>query len=281
MKKWLGGLIASLLLCMIWSGYLYWSVPVAQLRDSVEYHYVMPQRLGLGMEGLSTLSQMPDHLIFLIIASEDHAFAEHSGYSLASIYRKLKDYYVHGAPTLKGGSTITQQLAKNLFTDGSRSFYRKYKELLYAIKIERHFTKEEILTLYANHVQTGANIFGINAAARTYFNKATEELSWMESAFIVGLFPSPVRFSQWFLRREYDPYFMPRLRYKLAYALRMDYSISPYRHLTNTEKKYFFSQQLSSPRNRLCLTKETQVMLDKKAQAMITEFVMPRIYKDK
>lgn len=138
---------------------------------------------------------IPKHLISALIATEDARFYDHGGIDPRAIARAMASFGRDG-----GGSTITQQLAKNLFkTRRSNSsgllnkipFVRKIiyksKEWLMALKLERNFSKEEILTYYFNTVDFGSNAFGLKTAARTFFNKAPDSLNVQEGAVLVGL----------------------------------------------------------------------------------------------
>src|SRR5581483_8563605 len=101
---------------------------------------------------------------------------------------------------VEGGSTITQQLAKNLFLTQERTFRRKFKEIFLAFQIERHYNKQEILELYLNQVYFGNSAYGIETAARVYFGKHASELSLPESATIAALLRAP---------NDYNPYRFP------------------------------------------------------------------------
>jgi len=141
---------------------------------------------------------LPPHLINALIATEDVRFYKHAGIDTRSLGRAV--FGVLTGNSAGGGSTITQQLAKNLFKTRRkesrgllmyvplvRTIVVKSKEWLMAIKLERNFTKEEILTMYFNTVDFGSNAYGIKTAARTYFRKATDSLNVQEAAVLVGL----------------------------------------------------------------------------------------------
>jgi penicillin-binding protein 1A len=136
-------------------------------------------------------SQIPVTLINALIATEDSRFYEHKGIDSRSIFRVLFKTLLLNNKNSGGGSTISQQLAKNMF--GRRNSGRlalliiKTKEAILAHRLEKTFSKEEILTLYLNTVSFGENSFGIGTAARRYFNKKTELLSLEESAVLVGM----------------------------------------------------------------------------------------------
>jgi penicillin-binding protein 1A len=136
-------------------------------------------------------SQIPSHLINALIATEDVRFLEHEGNDSRSFFRVLIKTILFGERSSGGGSTITQQLAKNMFgrkNVGPLSlFINKTKEVIIARRLEKVFSKEEILTLYLNTVSFGENVFGIETASGRYFNKSVEFLNIEESAVLIGM----------------------------------------------------------------------------------------------
>ncbi|MDE3060437.1 MAG: transglycosylase domain-containing protein, partial [Pseudomonadota bacterium] len=139
-------------------------------------------------------AELPLSLIDAVIATEDRNFYHHFGIDpwglLRAAFADLKAGHV-----VQGGSTITQQVAKNVFLTPERSFTRKIKEMLLAVKLEKRFSKEEILSIYLNRVYLGAGNFGVDAASRRYFNKSARELTLPESAILAGLLKAPSRFA--------------------------------------------------------------------------------------
>jgi penicillin-binding protein 1A len=135
--------------------------------------------------------QIPTHLINALIATEDARFFEHEGIDSRSLFRVLIKTILFNNRSAGGGSTITQQLAKNMFGRKKSGFFSvfltKIKEALLAHRLEKVFTKEEILTLYLNTVSFDENVFGIEAASLRYFNKKVELLNIEESAVLVGI----------------------------------------------------------------------------------------------
>ena len=138
-----------------------------------------------------TLAEISPHVVSALIATEDRRFREHHGVDL----RRTAGALFHTATgSLQGGSTITQQLARNLFPEEigrSRSLHRKLKELITALRIERHYSKDQILTTYLNTAPFLYNAVGIEMAARTYWDKPAAELSALESATLVGMLKGP------------------------------------------------------------------------------------------
>lgn len=136
------------------------------------------------------ITQIPLHTQQAIIAAEDKGFYSHFGFSLRGMARSLYLNVKHERIT-HGGSTITQQLVKNSLLTPRKSIARKFQEVIIAAKIERRFSKNEILEMYINSAYFGEGVFGIEAAAQTYFNKGANELTLGESAILAGLLPAP------------------------------------------------------------------------------------------
>jgi penicillin-binding protein 1A len=138
-----------------------------------------------------TYSQLPPYLIDALIATEDVRFFEHKGVDTRSLARVLFKTILFSNRRSGGGSTITQQLAKNMFgrksSGASAIFINKIREIILAYRLEKSYSKEEILTLYLNTVSFGQNIYGIETAASQYFNKNVEELKIEEAAVLTGM----------------------------------------------------------------------------------------------
>ena len=132
-----------------------------------------------------------------VIASEDANFAEHDGVDWEAL-QKAYDRNTTRHKVVGGGSTITQQLAKNLFLSGSRSYLRKGQEMVIAYMLETVLSKERILEIYLNSVEWGEGIFGAEAAAQHYFRKPAARLSAHEAARLAVLLPAPKRFQRQF-----------------------------------------------------------------------------------
>jgi penicillin-binding protein 1A len=142
---------------------------------------------------LTPYSQMPKHLINMLLAVEDQQFWEHWGINVVRIAKAAFVDLVEGR-IAQGASTITQQLSRMLFLDREKTFARKIKEALTAIKLERTYSKEEILQMYLNQYYFGRGAHGIAAAARAYFDKRVDELSINDCALLVALLKGPSRF---------------------------------------------------------------------------------------
>lgn len=125
-----------------------------------------------------------------LIAAEDSTFFRHPGFSLSSIVRAALENWRAGK-FVYGGSTITQQLVKNSWLTSDKSLHRKYREIVAAVKIERHLSKQDILELYLNSAYFGEGAIGIEAAAQTYFGQPAKELSVAQASLLIGLLPAP------------------------------------------------------------------------------------------
>ncbi|MCS5643682.1 MAG: transglycosylase domain-containing protein, partial [Dehalococcoidia bacterium] len=140
------------------------------------------------------LNQLPVALPHAVLATEDRRFYEHGGADLLGIARAAIRNVLAGR-VVQGGSTITQQLAKNLFLTPEKTFRRKFRELLLAFWLEHKFTKDQLLTIYLNRVYLGAGVYGVEAASLRYFGKTARHLSLAESAMIAGLLKAPSRYA--------------------------------------------------------------------------------------
>ncbi len=140
------------------------------------------------------LDHVSPDLIHATIAVEDKDYYSHGAISITGIARAIVANY-HSHSTVQGGSTITQQFVKNALLDRNKSYGRKIREILLAYKIESHFTKDEILSLYLNEIPYGRNAYGIEAAAQTYFGKSSGELNLSESAYLAALPQAPSYYS--------------------------------------------------------------------------------------
>mgnify|MGYP001069903208 FL=1 len=144
---------------------------------------------------LVPLDQISDTTKKALLASEDKNFYQHGGFSPVSILKAAYGNFAARDSTAYGGSTLTQQLAKNTLLSNDQSFLRKYQELAVSVAIERQYSKDQILDMYLNSVYFGENAFGIEDAAKTYFNKSPKDLTLPESAMLVGVLPAPSAYS--------------------------------------------------------------------------------------
>lgn len=159
------------------------------------------------------LNEMPSHLVKAFLAAEDVRFYEHGGIDLLGIVRaSLKN--LQAGEIIQGGSTITQQVVKSLLLTPERTWVRKIKEAILAYRIDQYLTKDEILFLYLNQIYFGGGAYGVEAAARNYFDKHARDLSLAESALLAGLPKAPSRFSplhNFAVARERQSYVVQRM----------------------------------------------------------------------
>jgi penicillin-binding protein 1A len=151
-------------------------------------------RRGIRHDDSVKIEDMPDHLIKAVLATEDRRFYDHYGIDLVGTLRAIT-VNTRSSTVVQGGSSITQQLAKNIFLTNERSIERKIKEAFLAIWLESRLTKREILNLYLDRVYMGAGNFGVAAAADFYFGKAVKDLTLAESAILAGLFKAPSKYA--------------------------------------------------------------------------------------
>jgi penicillin-binding protein 1A len=190
------------------------------------------------------LRDMPDHLKKAFIAIEDVRFYRHSGFDLRGIGRAAYRNVVRQGRT-EGASTITQQLARNLFLSPTKTMKRKIEELLLAINIERNYSKDEILNMYLNLIYLGEGAYGVEAASHAYFDKRARELTLAEAAMLAGLTRSPTRSSPFknpekalerrdiVLKRMYESRFITQAQYTTARSARL--VLAPFKvHEKNT-----------------------------------------------
>jgi penicillin-binding protein 1A len=139
---------------------------------------------------LIRLNEVPTLMVQAFLATEDQRFLEHHGVDFYGLLRAASEVLVTGTK-VQGGSTITMQVARNFYLSREKTFLRKFTEILLSLKIEREFTKDEILELYLNKIFLGNRAYGIAAAAQVYFNKTLDQLTLPEMATIAGLPKAP------------------------------------------------------------------------------------------
>ncbi|MDR2573128.1 MAG: PBP1A family penicillin-binding protein [Desulfovibrio sp.] len=140
------------------------------------------------------LGDMPRYLPLAFLAAEDAAFYSHPGIDPTAIIRAILTNFRYGS-NRSGGSTITQQIVKQLLLSSERTYTRKIKEALLAHRLEKYLAKDEILSIYLNHINLGAHAYGVEAAARTYFGKHAADITLAESAVLAGLPQAPSRYN--------------------------------------------------------------------------------------
>ena len=170
-------------------------------RTAAQYSVTFLDRNGteIGKRGILysdsvPLEEIPDNLIKATLGTEDRRFFEHFGIDVLGTFRAMLAN-VQANDVVQGGSSLTQQLAKNLFLTSERSFERKLKEAFIALWLEARLTKKEILKMYIDRSYLGGGTFGVEAASQFYFGKSVREINLAEAALLAGLFKAPTRFA--------------------------------------------------------------------------------------
>ncbi len=151
-------------------------------------------RRGIRHDDSVPLEQMPDNLIHAVLATEDRRFFDHFGIDIIGTVRAIT-VNARSTGVKQGGSSLTQQLAKNLFLTNERSLERKVTEAYLALWLEFHLTKKEILKLYLDRAYMGGGSVGVQAASEFYFGKSVRDISLSESAMLAGLFKAPTKYA--------------------------------------------------------------------------------------
>ncbi len=149
---------------------------------------------GLLRDDSVPLDEIPDFMIKATLATEDRRFYEHFGVDVMGTFRALAAN-AHANNVVQGGSSLTQQLAKNMFLSPERSLGRKIKEAFIAVYLETHYTKPEILKLYFDRAYLGGGSYGVEAAAQFYFGKSIRDVTLAEAAMLAGMFKAPTRYA--------------------------------------------------------------------------------------
>lgn len=170
-------------------------------RTQGDYSMTILDRYGneIGKRGIRQsdavpLEEYPDHLIKAVLATEDRRFFTHFGIDVRGTFRALVEN-IRASAVVQGGSSLSQQLAKNLFLSNERTLERKIKEAFLAIWLEANLSKREILKLYLDRAYMGGGNFGVEAASEFYFDKSAKDVNLAESALLAGLFKAPSRFA--------------------------------------------------------------------------------------
>ena len=149
---------------------------------------------GINLNNAVPLDEVPDYMIKAALATEDRRFFEHIGVDFLGTFRALVEN-IRANSVVQGGSTLTQQLAKNLFLSPERSITRKIKEVFLSFWLESRLTKQQILKLYLDRAYMGGGAFGVEAAAQFYFGKSVRDISMAEAAMMAGLFKAPTKYA--------------------------------------------------------------------------------------
>lgn len=202
--KWFAILIAIIILGLTATAYLFYTRLASDLPDVKALHnfryeiplsvYSKDKRLIAQFGGNKripvTIEKIPKQLINAFLAAEDDSFYEHSGVDYKGLTRAALQLAITGKKR-QGGSTITMQITRNVLLSNEKTYTRKLKEIILALKIEREYSKDQILELYLNQIYMGHSAYGVAAAAQTYYGKGLNELTLAEQAMIAGLPKAP------------------------------------------------------------------------------------------
>ncbi len=204
LKKWiLVGIPASFLFVTLLFGIAYALAPLPETSDvATAQSTIVMDRTGKPIARLHAevdrvdvpLAQVSKIMQDAVLAAEDRDFYEHGGVSIPGVVRAAFTNVVRGK-VVQGGSTITQQYVKNAYVGSNRTIWRKFREVIVATKLERSLSKKEILERYLNTVYFGRGAYGVEAAARTFFNVPSSKLTLPQAAYLAGAIRSPERYS--------------------------------------------------------------------------------------
>jgi monofunctional biosynthetic peptidoglycan transglycosylase len=193
------------------AGYVFYKVPSEKEIKGCIVTTMYQVHLCPGSKDYVSLKAISNYVQQAIVLTEDSSFFQHDGFDWKSIEENAKKNMEKGVYA-KGGSTISQQLAKNMFLYKDKTLIRKGLEALITQKIEKTLTKKEILERYLNVVEFGKDIYGVKQAASFYFKKTPAELNVVESAFLAMILPNPQKYSQSYFKKELTSFAHKRLK---------------------------------------------------------------------
>jgi len=188
-------------LLMIFSSYVLHALLTVPAISSVETYVHKIKLCETTNPNYVPLNAVSDTAIQAILISEDQGFYDHHGFDFYEMMSSIKKNLLH-LQFVRGGSTISQQVVKNLFLSGEKSIHRKIQEAYLTIKLENTLSKKQILEKYINLIELGPDIFGIKQAAGFYFHKKPADLTILESAYIAHLLPNPREYSKSFQQQK-------------------------------------------------------------------------------
>jgi monofunctional biosynthetic peptidoglycan transglycosylase len=204
---WCGKIILFLLLSSILSVFILKYVPVYYTPLMVIRLFEQPEKEKKLRHKWVPVSRIAQPLIQAVVASEDNRFTEHHGFDMEQIQKALRE--AKAGKRVRGASTISQQTAKNVFLWPGKTYVRKGLEVYFTVLIELLWSKERIMEVYLNSIETGDGIYGAEAVAEAHFQKHAYELTRREAALIAATLPNPRRFdsarpSDYMLKRQYQ-----------------------------------------------------------------------------
>ena len=191
MKKWIKRIVLTCLAVLLISGAVLGCLGYTCYREALEEENLTDKIESIrGEPGYVQIGDLPETYLDAVVAVEDHRFWEHGGIDLIAVGRAARNNLLSGS-LKEGGSTITQQLARNLYFTQEKTFTRKVAEMFLACKLEREYTKEEILELYVNTIYFGDGYYGIREASLGYYGKEPRNLNPYECTMLAGLPNAP------------------------------------------------------------------------------------------
>lgn len=239
------GLKVAIVICISLGVFLLWGfskIPSDKQIKGCLTTEMYKVQLCPGTNTYSKLNSISPYLPKAVVLTEDGSFWNHHGFDLQEMQNSLKSNLEKGR-FARGGSTITQQLAKNLFLSKEKTLIRKFVEAVITVRIEKVLTKKEIMERYLNVVQFGKDIYGIKQGAQFYFKKDPKDLTLLESAFFAFLLPNPEVYSKSFYKKKLTPFAQRRLSeildrlYQYSYVGDAEYLAS------KAELEYFLTGQ--------------------------------------
>ena len=219
-KKWILLSVAALLVLVLGTfAWAFFSLPQVEQLKSCYTTHLYKVRVCPGDKNYVKLSQISNITKRAILVSEDGTFYSHEGFD----WFELKQSFIKNLKSMeyaRGGSTITQQLAKNAFLTSEKSLTRKLLEAYLAKKLEEHFTKDQILEKYLNMVEFGPKLFGIKPASLKYFGKPPSQIHLLEAVWLAHLLPNPKVYSRGMTKGHLSPYSRERVQILLQRLLK-------------------------------------------------------------
>lgn len=231
---------ATLLLALtVWT---LWQVPSDKEIKGCIVTTMARVKLCPGSKDYVPMGRISPFLQRAVVMAEDASFWTHQGFDWDSLEKSAWENWAKGR-FKRGGSTISQQLAKNMFLTKDKTVIRKLFEALITMRIERVLSKKEILERYLNVVEFGKNIYGVKAAAQSYFQKAPADLTLVESIFLAIILPNPVKYSHSYTAKSLTPFARSRIERVLSDMARTG-KISEEEHdLAKGEMEYFLGPE--------------------------------------
>lgn len=191
MKKWIKRILLAVLGVILTAGIVLVCMGYGDYRKALEKENIADKVEEIRSDpDYVRIEDLPQTYLDAVVAVEDHRFREHGGVDIIAVARALKNDLLSGSMK-EGGSTITQQLARNMYFDQDKELVRKVAEAFMAMELEREYTKDEILELYVNTIYFGDGYYGIGEASRGYYHKVPGELNAYECTMLAGLPNAP------------------------------------------------------------------------------------------